>query len=127
MVARIAAAPQPQAQALCTVPTALPRFSARITSPISTEPAAHSPPKPSPCKPRTIRSCSKFWVNPERNVKNANQAIVIIRSRARPMRSASMPAIQPPNAETTRALVASSPAWALVICQSAISAGTTKV
>ena len=127
MVARIAAAPQPQAQALCTVPTALPRCLARITSPISTEPAAHSPPKPRPCKPRTISSCSKLLVKPERNVKNANQPIMIISSRARPMRSASMPAIQPPNAEMTSALVASSPAWALVIPHSAISAGTTKL
>src|SRR5262249_40356574 len=40
------------AQPLCTVPTALPRCSARITSPMSTAPAAHSPPKPSPLSAR---------------------------------------------------------------------------
>ena len=110
MVARIAAAAQPQAQALCTVPTALPRSLARMTSPISTEPAAHSPPKPRPCKPRTTRSCSKFCVKPDRKVKKANHATMIIKSRARPTRSASMPAIQPPKAEITSALVASNPA-----------------
>ena len=123
----IAAAPQPHAQALCTVPTALPRSSERITSPISTEPAAHSPPKPSPCRPRTTKSCSKFCVKPERKVKKANQATVIIRSRARPMRSASIPASHPPKAEITNALVASNPACAVVMCQTAIRAGTTKV
>jgi hypothetical protein len=38
---------------------------------------------------------------------NTVHATVIIRSRARPMRSASMPASQPPKAEMTGALVAS--------------------
>jgi hypothetical protein len=66
-------------------------------------------------------------VKPDRKVKNAYHAIMIIRSRARPMRSASMPAIQPPNAEITSALVATSPACALVICHTAIRAGTLKV
>ena len=74
IVARIAAAAQPQAQALCTVPTALPRSLARMTSPISTEPAAHSPPKPKPWRPRTISNCSKLLVKPDRKVKNANHA-----------------------------------------------------
>ena len=97
-----------------------------MTSPISTEPAAHSPPKPKPCRPRTISNCSKFWVKPDRNVKKANHATMIINSRARPTRSASMPAIQPPNAEITSAQVASKPASALLMCHSAISAGMTK-
>ena len=43
-----AARPQPMAQPPCTVPTALPRCWARMVSPISTEPTAHSPPKPKP-------------------------------------------------------------------------------
>ena len=47
-----------------------------MTSPISTEPAAHSPPKPSPCSARTHNSCSKLCVNPARNVNSANHAIV---------------------------------------------------
>ena len=127
IVARMAAAPQPQAQALCTVPTALPRSAPRTTSPISTEPAAHSPPKPKPWKPRTTSNCSKLLVKPDRNVKNANHATMIIKSRARPTRSASMPAIQPPKAEITSALVASNPACALLMCQTAIKAGTAKV
>jgi hypothetical protein len=52
---------------------------------------------------------------------------MIMSSRARPMTSASMPAIQPPKAEITSALVASNPACALVMCQTAISAGTANV
>jgi len=60
-------------------------------------------------------------------VKKANHATMAINSRARPTRSASMPAIQPPKAEITSALVASNPACALVMCHSAISAGTTKL
>ena len=126
-VARIAAAPHPNAHALCTVPTALPRSAPRITSPISTEPAAHSPPKPKPWRPRTTSNCSKLWVKPDRKVKNANHAIMMLSSRARPTRSASTPAIQPPKAEITNALVASNPACALVICQTAINAGMAKV
>jgi hypothetical protein len=38
-----------------------------------------------------------------------------------------MPAVQPPKAEITSALVASNPAWALLMCQTAIKAGTAKV
>jgi hypothetical protein len=38
-----------------------------------------------------------------------------------------MPPIQPPNAEITRALVASKPACALVMCHTAINAGTANV
>ena len=126
-VARIAAAPQPNAQALCTVPTALPRSAPRTTSPISTEPAAHSPPKPKPWNPRTTSNCSKFWVKPERKVKKANHAIMMLSIRARPTRSANMPAIQPPKAEITKALVASNPACVLVMLQTAINAGMTKL
>jgi len=74
-----------------------------------------------------MSSCWKFCVKPERKVKNANQAIMIIKSRARPMRSASMPAIQPPKAEITSALVASNPACAVLMCHKAISAGITKL
>jgi hypothetical protein len=48
-------------------------------------------------------------------------------SCARPTRSASIPAIQPPKAEITSALVASSPACALLMCQTAIKAGTANV
>jgi hypothetical protein len=66
--------PQPMAQPPCTVPTALPRYWARIASPINTEPTAHSPPKPRPCSPRVISSCQNEFVNPLKNVKNAYQA-----------------------------------------------------
>ncbi|MNH13665.1 hypothetical protein D3C79_732460 [compost metagenome] len=55
---RIAVRPQPMAQPDCTMPTALPRSWARITSPISTAPAVHSPPKPKPIRVRAINSCS---------------------------------------------------------------------
>ena len=51
------AAAQPTAHALCTVPIALPRCSGRIASAIRTAPAAHSPPKPNPCRLLSTRNC----------------------------------------------------------------------
>ena len=51
-------APQPTAQALCTEAIALPRCSGRMISAISTAPAAHSPPKPKPCKALSTSNCS---------------------------------------------------------------------
>src|ERR1035438_1364031 len=96
----MAAMPHPMAHPPCTVPTALPRCCARMASPISTEPTAHSPPKPRPCSPRVISNCQKELVNPLKKVKNANHRMVICRTRTRPKRSASNPASQPPTAET---------------------------
>src|SRR5271157_2250819 len=120
-VKQIAAMPHPTAHPPCTVPTALPRCCARMASPISTEPTAHSPPKPRPCRPRVISSCQNELVNPLRNVKNANHRMVICRMRARPKRSASNPASQPPTAEISRAAVPSMPACPLLMCHAAIS------
>ena len=59
--------------------------------------------------------------------KEREPAIMTIKSRARPTLSASMPAVQPPKAEITNALVANNPAWALVMCHTAINAGMAKV
>ena len=56
-VERIAAAAQPTAQPACMEPSALPRCSARMVSPSSTAPAAHSPPKPKPINARQMNSC----------------------------------------------------------------------
>src|SRR5208337_3676262 len=126
-VYRIAVTPHPTAQPLCTVPTALPRCSARMVSPISTEPTAHSPPKPRPCNPRVTSSCQKEWVNPLRKVNTANQAIVICRILTRPKRSASTPAIHPPTAEISRAAVPSKPACPGLMCQAATRLGITKL
>ena len=119
--------PQPIAHPPCTVPTALPRYSARMASPISTEPTAHSPPKPRPCRPRVISSCQKELVNPLRKVNSANHKMVICRMRTRPKRSASSPASHPPNAEISSAAVPSMPACPLLMCQAAISVGMTKL
>jgi hypothetical protein len=63
-VYRIAATAHPIAQPLCTVPTAQPRYSVLTISPISTEPTAHSPPKPRPWSARNTKICSKFWAKP---------------------------------------------------------------
>jgi hypothetical protein len=60
-------------------------------------------------------------------VKVANQRMVICSVRTRPIRSATRPAIQPPAAEKSRALVASVPAWPLLRCQRAMSVGMTKL
>ena len=73
------------AQPLCTVPTALPRYSGRMVSPISTAPTAHSPPKPSPCSPRVTSNCQKDVVNPLRNVNTENQITVHCRTRGTPI------------------------------------------
>ncbi len=99
----IAAMPQPMAHPPCTVPTALPRCSARIVSPINTEPTAHSPPKPRPWHPRVKSNCQKLLVNPLRKVKSANQRMVNCKTWVRPKRSASNPASQPPMADMSKA------------------------
>src|SRR5262249_2314157 len=81
------------------MPTPRPRYLSRITSPISTAPAAHSPPKPSPCSARNIKSCSKFCANAQRKVKIEYQTIVICSIRTRPNRSAKVPENHPPKDE----------------------------
>ncbi|MNI08986.1 hypothetical protein D3C73_620390 [compost metagenome] len=83
-VYKTAAAPHPTAQPLCTVPTALPRCSARTISPINTEPTAHSPPKPRPCNARSTNNCSKFCAKPMATVHAENHRIVYCRTRTRP-------------------------------------------
>ena len=83
-VYKIAAAPQPTAQPLCTAPTALPRCWARTISPISTEPTAHSPPKPRPCSARSTNSCSKFCAKPMATVQTENHRMVYCSTRTRP-------------------------------------------
>src|SRR6185436_2617526 len=96
-----------------------------MTSLINTAPAAHSPPKPRPCRLRVSSSCSYDCVSPDRNVKNANQRIVRRRTVTRPYRSARMPAIQPPTDENNKAAVASVPACACDIAQRPMSVGMT--
>ncbi len=98
--------PQPTAQLLCTRPTALPRWRARIISAISTEPTDHSPPKPRPCSIRVTNSCSDDCVKPLRKVKKLNHSTVSCSTRTRPYLSARMPASQPPIAELISAPVA---------------------
>src|SRR5262245_52822365 len=56
----MAAAPQPTAQPVCTRPTARPRYLSRTTSPISTAPAAHTPPNPRPWSARKANNVSKL-------------------------------------------------------------------
>src|SRR5579862_5631237 len=93
--------PQPTAQPVCTNPTARPRYLSRTTSPISTAPAAHSPPKPKPCNARKMKSCSKFWAKAHKNVNSEYHKIVICNMRTRPKRSARDPENQPPLVETS--------------------------
>src|SRR5436853_5068371 len=92
------------------MPTPRPRYLSRMTSPISTAPAAHSPPKPSPCSARNTNSCSKFCAKAHRNVKKEYQRIVICSMRTRPKRSASAPQNQPPSDEISKVTVPMSPA-----------------
>src|SRR5215468_922731 len=93
------------------MPTPRPRYLSRITSPISTAPAAHSPPKPSPCNARNTKSCSKFWAKAQRKVKTEYHRIVICSIRTRPNRSANVPENHPPSDEISKVTVPISPAW----------------
>ena len=101
-----AAAAHPTDQLLCTSPVALPRWRASMISATNTEPTDHSPPKPNPCKARVKNSSPKLCVKPLKKVNSANHRTVSCRMRARPKRSASTPAAQPPIAEVTSAPVA---------------------
>src|SRR5271165_5442689 len=98
-----------------------------MVSPISTEPTAHSPPKPKPCTPRQASNCQKFCVKPLKKVNTANHTIVICRILTRPKRSASRPASQPPIEDINRAAVPSQPASLLLMCHAAIRLGMTKL
>src|SRR5579859_8019922 len=70
-----------------------------MISATSTEPTAHSPPKPNPCIARVKSSWPNECVKPLRKVNTANHSTVSCKMRARPYRSASAPAAQPPSAE----------------------------
>src|ERR1700730_15710626 len=92
------------------MPTPRPRYLSRITSPMSTAPAAHPPPNPSPCNARKTNSCSKFWAKAQRNVNTEYHRIVICSIRTRPNRSANVPENHPPNDEISRVTVPIRPA-----------------
>src|SRR5271157_6223427 len=119
--------PDPTAQPVCTIPTPRPRYLSRITSPISTDPAAHSPPKPSPCNARSTKSCSKFWAKAQRKVKTEYQRIVICSIRTRPNRSASVPENQPPKDEISKVTVPIRPASPRDRPHNTITVGITKL
>ncbi len=74
-----------------------------------------------------MSNCQKLLVNPLRKVNSANQRMVHCKTRARPKRSASSPASQPPTAEISNAAVPSIPASPLVMCHAAIKLGMTKL
>jgi len=115
------------AQPVWTMPTPRPRYLSRITSPISTAPAAHSPPKPSPCRARSTKSCSKFWAKAHKKVKTEYHRIVICSMRTRPKRSASVPENHPPKDEMSKVTVPIRPAWPRDRPHSAITVGITKL
>src|SRR6516164_4120562 len=115
------------AHPVCTRPTARPRYLSRMTSPISTAPAAHSPPKPSPCKARKANNCSKFWAKAQRKVKMEYHRIVICNMRTRPNRSASAPENHPPNDEISRVTVPIRPASPRASPHTAITVGITRL
>src|SRR6202048_3103311 len=95
-----------------------------MTSPINTAPVAHSPPNPSPCKPRRMNSCSKFCAKLHRKVKTEYHRIAICSTRTRPKRSESAPANQPPNDEATTVTVPIVPAAPDDLPHTAIAVGT---
>src|SRR5205823_9510700 len=109
------------------MPTPRPRYLSRITSPISTAPAAHSPPKPSPCSARNTKSCSKFCAKAQKKVNTEYHRIVICSIRTRPNRSASVPENQPPSDEISNVTVPMSPASPRDRPHSAMTVGMTKL
>src|SRR5438477_8808903 len=109
------------------MPTPRPRYLSRITSPITTAPAAHSPPKPNPCSARKTKSCSKFCAKAQRNVKIEYHRIVICSIRTRPKRSANVPENHPPSDERSNVTVPMSPASPRDKPHSAITVGITKL
>src|SRR6516162_2928077 len=115
------------AQPVWTIPTPRPRYLSRITSPISTAPAAHSPPKPSPCSARSTKSCSKFWAKAQRKVNIEYHKIVICSMRTRPKRSAKVPENHPPSDDISKVTVPIRPASPRDNPQSAITVGITKL
>src|SRR6187402_129832 len=120
----MAAAPQPNDQLLCTVPTAFARCCGeRMVSAIITVTTDHSPPNPTPCSVRVTSNCPNECVKPERNVKNAKQPMVHCNTRTRPYRSERMPASHPPIADEISELVAIIPASLLLMPHVAISVG----
>src|SRR5450830_473323 len=127
IVYRITAAAHPTAHALCTVPMALPRCSLRTDSAISTAPAAHSPPKPKPCKAFSTINCGKVCANEHKNVNRENQMMVSCKVRTRPRRSETAPITQPPSADETSVAALIMPACPLSRPKAAISAGIARV
>src|ERR1700757_3916497 len=119
--------PQPTPQPVCTSPTARPRYLSRITSPISTAPAAHSPPKPNPCSARKMKSCSKFWAKAHKKVKIEYHKIAICSILTRPKRSANVPENHPPKDEINRVTVPIRPALPFDSDHTAITVGMTKL
>src|SRR5271170_5172644 len=109
------------------MPTPRPRYLSRITSPINTAPAAHSPPKPNPCSARRMNSCWKFWANAQRKVNTEYHRIVICSIRTRPKRSAKVPENHPPNDEINKVTVPISPASPRDSPHSAMIVGITKL
>src|SRR5579872_2667271 len=109
------------------MPTPRPRYLSRITSPISTAPAAHSPPKPKPCIARRMKSCSKFCAKAQRNVKTEYQRMVICSIFTRPKRSASAPENQPPSDEISSVTVPISPASPFDIAHTVMIVGRMKL
>src|SRR5215510_2022458 len=106
----MAAAPQPTAQPVCTRPTARPRYLSRTTSPISTAPAAHSPPNPKPWSARKANNISKLIAKAHRKVKNEYQRMVIWSIFTRPNLSARVPENHPPRDEISSVTVPIRPA-----------------
>src|SRR5215468_194917 len=106
----MAAAPQPIAQPVCTRPTARPRYLSRTTSPISTAPAAHSPPNPKPWSARKANNVSKLIAKAHRKVKNEYQRMVIWSIFTRPNLSARVPENHPPRDEISSVTVPIRPA-----------------
>src|ERR1700730_655499 len=115
------------AQPVWTIAPPRPRYLSRITSPISTAPAAHPPPKPSPCSARSTKSCSKFWAKAQRKVNVEYHKIVICRIRTQPKRSAKVPENHPPSDDISKVTVPMRPASPRDTPQSAITVGITKL
>src|SRR4051812_9063035 len=91
---------------------ALPRCSAGQVSATRTEPAAHSPPSPSPTRMRQRMSCHTLVALAFNAVKTEYARIENMRARARPILSERIPKNSPPNPDAINVTDARPPAAA---------------
>ena len=120
----------PTAHPPCTVPTALPRYCARMVSPISTEPPPTRRRIPNIAYPRQKSSCRRNPLRrkPLKKVNKAPDKMVTCRTGCVRVQSGEPADRRASRREkTSRRRGAQQPASLLLMCQAAIRLGMTKL